>query len=612
MLQQQRILLVFLSLAGLATKIDAHRHEMNLINKLNNFHHFDHNLILTESTIDQLINTPESSIDLDSYVPQTLYDISREVTIRPIEGSKNTFMIIGLKSAHLETNIIFMTKIKDFQRENINLKIGLFFSQSLSTRNDYILQFFQWCQRNSIINIFVGYPSNGELMGNDSEYFLNSFTYNPFGTFELINLTDGDALSNYFPRICYNLRQHRIRLAAHNDINTFIYSKGNSNFGGPDGKLFQTIFRVVNASYNMVKLLEITDGQDIQQLAINGTIDLGPQPFRISNAKPIYLYPIYTDTVAIVVPRALPYSEFIGYLQTFSNDETFIICLLTIPAPIIALTILRYIKRNRILFFESAADVVNLFMNDNMDIDYRKLFRAECFIILPLTIAGFVIINVLISILTSYLTRPIDQPEINTFADIERSSFPVMVPTQKNMEQLLTVFKNNWNIDWRNKMAAISLEEFRQQILSFNTSICFIYWESKVKNLLEHQKRLNIRGFRIPTQTIIQSVYSHIVAVDYPLKDCFNEIIQRIMCAGLYWKWTDESYFEFVERGYFTERHVNDEEYGNEKYYVPIFIVYGWIGSGFVFVIEIIWNRIYAERFCRENKTKKMKIEQLT
>lgn len=101
-------------------------------------------------------------------------------------------------------------------------------------------------------------------------------------------------------------------------------------------------------------------------------------------------------------------------------------------------------------------------------------------------------------------------------------------------------------------MAWSSLEEFLHQIFSFNTSICFVYWGSKVKNLLEHQKRLNIRGFRIPTQTISQSVYrSYVVPVDYPLKDCFNEIIQWVMSAGLYRKWTDESYFEFIEKGSF-------------------------------------------------------------
>lgn len=160
------------------------------------------------------------------------------------------------------------------------------------------------------------------------------------------------------------------------------------------------------------------------------------------------------------------------------------------------------------------------------------------------------------------------------------------------MDQLLVMFKDMWNIDWRHKMVYVSLDEFLHHILSFNTSICFIYLGSKVKNLLEHQKRLKIRGFRIPTQTISQTVFSYVAPVDSPLKDCFNEQIQWIMNAGLYWKWTDESYYEFVDRDFFSEKEINAPEHGSEKYYVPIFIVYGWIGGALVLLVEIVWKKL--------------------
>lgn len=583
------LFVVYIHLVG---RIQANSQEVDLIKKLNQFYLFDHNLILIESTtnLDKFINVPESLC----CVPQTLYvfeDISEEMNTKSISRSTNTFMIIGLKGINLERNLIFLTKIKDFQRDNNNLKIGLFIIESLPT-SDYLLQLFKWFWQNSIVNIFVAYSAQTGIEIHHSEYSLHIYTFNPYGTFDLINLTDSESLSDYFPKYCYNLRQHSIRIAVHNDLNTFIYSKDNPKFGGNDGKLWQTIFSVTNASYTMVKFVEITDGHDIQDMVMNGTIDLGPQshPLFAWNS-PIYLYPIYMDTVAIIVPSAEPYAEFAAYLETFFDYTLFYALLLTMFLVITSLTLIRYMKYQRILFFQSVADVINLFMNDNMAIDYRNLYRAESFIILPSTLAGFVIINIILSILTSFLTRPMDQPELNTFADIERSPFPVMVPTQKNVDQLVEDFKHIWNIDWSHKIASSSFDEFLRQILSFNTSICFVYFGSKVKNLLEHQKRLNIRGFRIPTQTISQTIFCYVVPVDYPLKHCFNEIIQWIMNAGLYWKWTDESYFEFVEKGYFSKT-VNGAERSGEKYYVPMFIVYGWIGSGFVFIIEIVWNRI--------------------
>lgn len=572
---------------NLSSRVQADAQEVNLINQLNQFYLFDHNVFVLESPmdVDRFFNVTEVL-----NVPRTLYVIENIAEgIKSIEAMKrissNPFMIIVMKSIDIELHLNFMKKIKNFQRINIDLKIGMFVTDPLP--NDHIEQLFRWCWLNSIVNIFVS-----SKRSNSTELII--YKFNPFGTFDLINQTEKrNPIATYFPRTCYNLRQHPIRIAVHNDLNTFIYSADNPNFGGADGKLWQTVFGVVNASYFMVKFINVTDGHVIQDMAKQGEIDLGPQTTPLSNDEPIYLYPIYMDNVVVVVPSAKPYAEFIAYLQTFINDNSFNVSLVTIPVLIVALTFIRYFKRKKILFCQSVADVVNLFMYDNLAIDYRNLHRVESFIILPLTLAGFVIINVLLSILTSYLTRPMDQPEINTHQDIERSPFPVLAPTKKNMDQMIHMLKHTWHVDWTDKMASTStLEEYFHQILSFNTSMCFIYFGSKVKNLLEHQKRLNIRGFRIPSETISQTVFGYVVSADNPLKDCFNEIIQWIMNAGLYWKWIDESYYEFVEKGFFSETVVNAAKGGTEKYYVPIFIVYGWIGSVLVFSTEIVWHRI--------------------
>lgn len=104
---------------SLANQTQAHSSGLNLINELNNFYRFDHNLILMESTsiADQFINTPVSAIELNSYVPQTLYvmnGISGEIKINTIRRSKNTFMIIGLKSTNLEKKFNFYDKNQRF------------------------------------------------------------------------------------------------------------------------------------------------------------------------------------------------------------------------------------------------------------------------------------------------------------------------------------------------------------------------------------------------------------------------------------------------------------------------------------------------------------------
>lgn len=146
-------------------------------------------------------------------------------------------------------------------------------------------------------------------------------------------------------------------------------------------------------------------------------------------------------------------------------------------------------------------------------------------------------------------------------------------------------------MDWSHKIVAIDLSEFRQFTLTFNTSISFIYFGSKAKMLLEHQKRSNFRGYHIPRQFILQRFFAYVVPIDCPFKERFNEIIHWTRNAGLFEKWIQDSYNEFVERKYFLKNRGDAEEEADiERFSVPIFIVYGWIGGVILLVIEIAWK----------------------
>lgn len=134
-----------------------------------------------------------------------------------------------------------------------------------------------------------------------------------------------------------------------------------------------------------------------------------------------YTYPIYIDYVVMVVPEALPYPEFATYLNAIASDIFFVYSSITILVVICLLTVSQYMKQKRFLFFQCTADVFNLLMNDNDAIKYRELSRAEVFIILPITFAGFVVVNGILSMLQSYLTRPIMQPQMNTAEDIHHN-----------------------------------------------------------------------------------------------------------------------------------------------------------------------------------------------
>lgn len=133
----------------------------------------------------------------------------------------------------------------------------------------------------------------------------------------------------------------------------------------------------------------------------------------------------------LLVPEALPYSEFTSYLQTITSDPFFGYSLIAITIVILILTTFRYIDYKKIVFFESTADVLNLLINDNGNIQYRKLSRIEILLIVPLTLMGFVIVNNVFSTLQSYLTRPYLKPQIKTIEDIYQSQLLILTHMNK-------------------------------------------------------------------------------------------------------------------------------------------------------------------------------------
>lgn len=231
---------------------------------------------------------------------------------------------------------------------------------------------------------------------------LNIFTYSPFGTFKVINVTSR-TVDHLFLSQKSNFQQYQLELGQEDDI---VRSK----------KVWQAVFSVMNCSYKF-----LDKSIPISGMFQNSTIDIFAKLYMKSSVNPDFVYPLEMPTFTILAPEALPYSEFSSYLLNIISTELFVYFIITIVAVMLLLGIVRYKTQDKIVFFESVADVLNLLMNDNCNVQYQQLHRIEVYVIVPLTFIGLVIINGILSNLQSHITRPFLQPQINTIEDIYRS-----------------------------------------------------------------------------------------------------------------------------------------------------------------------------------------------
>lgn len=564
--------------------------ELLLIRDINKFFTIDENIFVLESSID--INRFVD--DFHEPTPRSVFQFERLddgikglASLKEID-SKNPFLIVVSEKSNFVQNQNLLDQVKGIQRLNIDMKIGVFFSHIV---RDDLHKLFDWCWQHRIINIFVAFYPNHE--GPHSRHYdqtLNVFNYSPFETFDLINVTGCKSVEKYFPDKIFNFKQHPIRMGIYDDIWLFQYSVTNQRIGGPDGKLWKVMLQHLNASFTIS-----VEREQLWQMLKTNAIDVVPFSHRFPESQLAYLYPVNMETEVIAVPEARPYPEFIAYLRSMTSKNIFGYSLITVLSLVILLATSRYIKRKKILLFQCAADVLNLLMNDNGFIKYRQLSGSEAFLIVPLTFAGLVIVNGTLSAFQSYLTQPMIRPQIDTIEDIYESPFPIVTPSKYWASELPNVLGTaSKHGNWTNKVHFRKNAELLPQIFTYNTTMSVLLFQTHVKILLEHQKRLNIRGYHMPTHFyILKFLSSYHVNVDFPFIERFNEIIHRLQSAGLYEKWTGELYSEVKDRVFSANRSDymgTSDESEIEMFPMPKFIIVGWIVGMIVLIFEIVWK----------------------
>lgn len=231
-------------------------------------------------------------------------------------------------------------------------------------------------------------------------------------------------------------------------------------------------------------------------------------------------------------------------------------------------------------------------MNDNICIKYQRLSRKEVFLIVPLTLMGFVIVNGILSNLKSHLTRSIPRPQINTIEEIYRSPFPILTWTKEWKVELIDVLTNlTTHTDWNDKVIGVAGRELLyEQFYKYNKSISYLVDTTNANMMLRIQKHLKLNNYHNPKIPIIFRHFSYRVNKKFLFFERLNEILHRIQSAGLYGIWRRQHFSDLDEK----IKNKNLVQLTNEnvkRFEFPNFIFYGWIAGAVVLVVEIIWKK---------------------
>lgn len=570
--------MVLLIIVSCLPTIRADYQELKLISELNDYYKFDHNIFLFDSTVDF-----SRFIGPKSITPQTVH-VFKNIDSGEVSGmsisetwkdtgptSKNIFVIVVLGGIEFERNLYLLNEMNTLYRQ-IDIKVGIFFPY-IVTDDDVLKSLHDWLMQESIVYFFAAIPTE-VVEGSNRKKSLNVFTSNN-GSFDVVSGTDGEIPHNG------SFEKNIFLVSSKFPLYSFVFEERLVGLwqtkSSSDEKFWAAVLRDMNVS-TMNNPTQIYFNQD--------PFDCG-DPSYVRGGD---LYPIYFIKNVHLVPESLPYPGLAAYFKAMTTYSILGYTLLAIVVIIIFLIYVRYKRQKKFLLYESVTDVLKLLMNDNGFVKYQQLSGIEVVIILPLTFSGLIIVNGILSALQSYLTRPILQPQIETFEDIKNSdSFYLHFDTY-------VVIKGEFSVEG----GYADVSQLNDQIETFNRSIASGQFDQYAEMLVRVQKRLNIKGYYITTLDSNGSplLFCYSINSPCPFIEHFNGMVHRLFSSGLYQHWNEEHWYSKEQSILKKNREIleNRGEEHIDSFEMPMFLYCGWIVSTIVFAIEIIWNKLKVLR----------------
>lgn len=576
--------MIFLTMMLLLPAMVQTQHpEVSLINRLNEFFDFDHNLFFLDTVIDENLHIPCMDNAARSFTPQTIHvfdknhnDYVNEIQLAKVTAiSGKTFLIVVVEASQFENYSPWFDRVYAIRMLNVDVKIGVFFKGNIMS-GDVVELLFRWSWSVGIANIFCAFYTS-----TDSGESFHAFRFDPFGSFDLINLTGSESAQDYFIGNVPNYRRHHLRMIT---------------FESKEYSMYEVSFWVeIRMAFNArLSLIDVDLGDPEKNVLGADDYDFimyASRDSRSGTRQP--LHPSKIITKVLLVPHAKQRSGIMGYIQNAKWKQIFILTIMTIAIASILLTINGYLRTKEVFFLQNVVNIVNLLMNNNEVINYGRLSRADVWVMVPFTFAGLIVMSGILSVFQSYLTLPLYERQINSLDGLFQSTVPIIDRDDRlwtgDEEKLLEDVSGHGG--WNEKIHQIS--GWEDEVDKFNDSVAFFMYDYQARPFLDVQKQLGIKAYHQMTGVSLQTAF-----VSFQISDCFpfvermNEIIHRLQSAGLLNRWSSiESYLQtryIREQNLQFQLNTKDEEKSNASL---ILLFFGWISSTVLFVCEIIWNK---------------------
>ncbi|CAD7077002.1 unnamed protein product [Hermetia illucens] len=420
-----------------------------------------------------------------------------------------------------------------------NAKVLFILPSHNSTEN--ISSCVQWCWAHKIMNVVMAVQR--------SKVEFDLYTYDPIPSIQIIKIPNNASLAELFPKRPKSFENFPVRtLRKYGFPRTFKYTnyKGKEVYGG----YLWNIFNAWATKYNVQ--LEFVDSSGSDELdkilaseyMTEDVIDIAPHFIGGMQSDVKSTYPVLFDRICIMVPQSQRLPSYL-YLYLIFDSSVWYCIIFGVIYISFAESIFNIITHNR---FEFGLGFCNTILGISYQSISEKYFKFKSFKFIhgQVMFLGFILTNLFLSSLSSFLTAILFYAQIETYEDLEKSGIRILVEdvTFKGLAYFgIIPFK------WQKLYDPVDRETFFEHLWGWNNSFAYSLSSDRFNLMGLIQKPLKKRIFYQTNICAVEATIGLSIRSDAIFMDSINNFIIRLYDVGLYEKYTTDLAYESIEAG---------------------------------------------------------------
>ncbi|CAD7077003.1 unnamed protein product [Hermetia illucens] len=484
----------------------------------------------------------------DSDISQTILELaSTEILTPRIIITKGSYKLLPYVNKDLVSFVIMtgenFTGLLDSTHASLellnNAKVVFVLPPHNATENTWSCA--QWCWTHKIMNVVMAVQR--------SKVEFDLYTYNPVPSIQIIKIFINASFAELFPKRPKSFENFPVRTLRKYDFpRTFRYinHKGVEVYGG----YLWNIFNAWATKYRVQLQFLNSSGSDVLDRTLASEymtadiIDVAPHFVGSLQGNVTNTYPVLFDRICIMAPQSQRLPSYL-YLYLIFDASVWYCIIFGVLYMSLAESIYNIITQNR---FDFGLGFCNTILGISYQTTSRKYFnfRSFKFIHGQVMFLGFILTNLFLSNLSSFLTAILFHPQIETYEDLEKSGTKVLVEdvTFKGLAYFGVIpFK------WQKLYEPVDRETFFEHLWGWNNSFAYSLSSDRFNLMDLIQKPLKKPIFHVTNICVLEIMIGLSIRSDAIFMDSINYFIIRLYDVGLYQKYITDLAYESIEAG---------------------------------------------------------------